>query len=202
VGKPKRDNPHPRFRCGRGGHDSAQGPVTWLTDNVYAVWPDLWHEHAMPEGFRGGSLIVAPGRSHCWPWALCLPRERLPRLALLVCVAGLLALLVSAISPADDSLQPDLSRHFRNGHRVVTASKLLQASHLLRPNRAAAANTFGAHAGPVRHPADHSILGPPASTSSPGFKRSLAARAPPACSSCSVWRRPVRRGQSSFPLPF
>ena len=125
---------------------------------------------------RGASLISAPGCGHAW--ARPPQRQRLGP-ALLICAFGLLALLVSAISPADDSVQPDFSRHFRNGHRIVTASKLLQTSHLLRRNCAAAAIMFGAHAGPVRHPADDPVPGPHACLSSPGLESSLAARAPP-----------------------
>ena len=134
------------------------------------------------EGLRGDSSIAAPGRSHWRHGILCLPRERL-RFARLACAFGLLALLVSAISPMDDSVQPDFSLHFGNGQHMVTAFKLLQTSHALRPNRAAAVTTFGAHAGSVRQPADHLVQGVPTCSSSPGFERSLAARAPPACSS-------------------
>lgn len=140
----------------------------------------------MPEELpRGGFPISASNPIARWAWALCLPRERVG-LARLACAFGLLTLLVSAMSPADDSVQPDFSRHFRNGHRIVTASKLSQTGHLFGRNWAAAAITFGAHAGPVRHPAEHSIHGLPACLSSPGFEGSLDARAPPACSSCSV----------------
>jgi len=136
----------------------------------------------MPEESpKGASLISAPRRSYSW---VRPPQGR--HLALLICSFGLLALLVSAISPADDSVQPDFSRHFRNGHRIVTASKLLQTGHLFRRIRAAAEIKVGAHAGPVHYPADHSTQYLPASLSSPGFEGSLAVRAPPACSSCSV----------------
>ena len=117
-----------------------------------------------------------------WAWALGLPRKRFG-LARLAFAFGLLALLISAISPVDDSVQPEFFRHFRKGHRIVTASKLLQANHLFRRNCTAPAITLGADARPIRHPADPSIHGLPACLSSPGFERSIAARAPPADSS-------------------
>lgn len=134
------------------------------------------------EGPRGGFSIATPSHSYWWPGALCLPRDRFG-LVRLVCLFALFALLVSAISPVDDLLQPDFSRHSNSWHRTVTASKLLHQNHLPRRNWAAAAITFGAHAGPVRHPADDSIYDLPAPLSSPGFEHSLAARAPPTCSS-------------------
>jgi hypothetical protein len=136
------------------------------------------------EGPRCDSSIAAPDRSRWWRGILCLPRKRFG-LARLACAFGLFALLISALFPADDSVQPDFSRHFRNGHRV-TASTLLQTGHLFTRNWTAAAVTFGAHAGPVRHPADHSIHGLPTRLISPGFEGPLAARAPPACSSLAV----------------
>jgi len=139
------------------------------------------------EGPRSDSSIAAPGRNHWWRGILCLPREGFG-LARLACAFGLFALLVSALSPADDSVQPDFFRHYRNDHRIVTASNLVQTGHLFRRNWGAAAVTFRAHAGPVRHPADHSIHGLPARLISPAFEGPLAARAPPACSSwpCSA----------------
>ena len=133
------------------------------------------------ESPKGASLIPAPGCGHRW----ARPPQRQCGPTLWICAFGLLALLVSATSPADDSLQPDFARHFRNGHRIVTAS-LSQMGHLFRRNWAAAAITFGAHAGPVRHPAEHSIHGLPARLISPGFEGSLTARAPPVCSFLSV----------------
>ncbi len=157
-------------------------------------------EDAMPEGLPWGSFpILASDRTHGWACALTLPRVRFG-LARLVCVCGLLALLVSAISPADDLVQADFSRHTRNCHRIVTASKLLQTGHLLRRNWAAAAIAFGAHAGPVRHPADDPVHGLPARLSSPGFERSLAARAPPARSFCNAWRLNSLASPKSIPV--
>jgi len=100
--------------------------------------------------------------------------------SVLVSVAGLFALLVSAVSPADDSVQLDYSRHLRYGRLIVTASRLVQMSHVLKPNEAAPAlNTACNHLRPVRHAVDlpthnfHIRLG------SPGFERRHASRAPP-----------------------
>jgi len=132
---------------------------------------------------RSDSSIAAPGSSHWWLGILCPPTERFG-LARLVCIAGLLALLVSAISPVDDSVQPDFSRHFRNGQRIVTAATRLQASRVRSPNPAAALITGGDHAGPVRVLEDLTMPDLHASLSSPGFERSHAGRAPPA-SLCS-----------------
>ena len=134
----------------------------------------------MPEeGPRGGCLISAPGRSHWWPGAHCLPRERFG-LARVVCVVGLFALLVSAISPADDSVQPDFSRYFRTGERIVRASRLSPASHLFTRNCTTAPTALGIEASPVFHSADHAVPGLHARISSPGLEHSHAGRAPPA----------------------
>jgi len=116
-------------------------------------------------------------RSHWWRGSVCLPRGRLG-LALSICTLALFGLLVSAISPVDDATQPDFSRYFRNGRCNVTASNLLQMGHVFGQNRAAAI-TSSAHAGPVRHPGEHSIQGLPACANSPGFEDSLDVRAPP-----------------------
>jgi len=118
-------------------------------------------------GPRDACLIAAPSRGHCWPRAL-------------VYVAGVLALLVSAISPADDSVQSDFSRYLRNGQYIVAASELLQPSRVLRPVLSRARVTTGDHAGPVRHPEDLFASGLRAPRlSSPAFEHSLAERAPP-----------------------
>jgi hypothetical protein len=129
------------------------------------------------EGPRGGFSIAAPGHSHRWLGIPCLPRECCG-LGRFVCLLAL-ALLVSAISPVDDSVQPDFPPHSSNWHRIVTASKLAGPSHLIRGHCAATPIRCGASV-PVLHSADHAIPVPHARLSSPGFRRSHAGRAPPA----------------------
>jgi len=127
------------------------------------------------EARKGDSPMAALACRHWWRGSVRLPMERFG-IALPICVFALFALLVSAVSPADDLAQPDFSRHFRNGHRIVTASNLLQMGQ----NRAAAI-TFNIYAGPVCHSREHSIHGLPACANFPGFEDSLDVRAPPAC---------------------
>ena len=122
----------------------------------------------------------SPSRSHWWCGTL-FPRERFG-FASLVCLAGLVALLFSAASPADDSAQPALSGHLRNGQRIVTAARLFQTNFRLVCNYGAPAITLGGGAAPVCSQVDHSLDDLPASLRSSGFANSLNGRAPPMCS--------------------
>ena len=135
----------------------------------------------MPEEQPRVDVFTADPGGHSWGGILCPPRGRFD-LLLLICVAGLL--LVSAMSPADDSVQPDFSRHVSKGQRVGTASNLLQSSHVLRPNAFPVLITAGDHPGPVRHLEDLPVRSLPACLSSPGFGRSHAGRAPPCSRFC------------------
>lgn len=121
----------------------------------------------------------SPSRSHWWCGTL-FPREHFG-FASLVCLAGLVALLFSAVSPADDSAQPALVSHLRNGQPIVTAVRLFQTNYRLVRNYAAPAITLGG-AAPVCRSVDHSLDDLPASLSSSGFENSLNGRAPPMCS--------------------
>ena len=131
-------------------------------------------------GRRDDSSTVASGRSHWRREAVCLPRECFG-LARVVCVVGLFALLVSAISPFDDSEQPDFSRHSSGWHRTVTVSRLARPIHLTRRHCTAAPIRCGASsAAAILHSADHAVPAPHACSSSPGFEQTHAGRAPPA----------------------
>lgn len=130
----------------------------------------------------GDSSIAALGGGHWWVRPLCLPGDRVG-LARLVCLVGLFAVLVSAISPVDDSVQPDFSRHSSSWHRTVTASKLVRSNHLTGRHCAATPIRCGAYAAPILHSADHAVPVPHACSSSPGFERTHTGRAPPAGSS-------------------
>ncbi len=135
----------------------------------------------MPEASpRGGFFDLASDLAKGWVNALCLTGER-SGVARLVCVFALFALLLSAISPVDDLAQSDFSRHSSSWHRIVTASKLVRASHLSKRDCTAAPIVFGAYAGPILHSMDHAapvvFL---ACSSSPGCGRAHTGRAPPA----------------------
>jgi len=131
------------------------------------------------EGRGDESSIVASGYSRWRRGVLSPPRERFGP-ARVVCVVGLFALLVSAISPIDDSVQPDFSRHSSSSHRTVTVSKLTRPIHPTRRHCAATPIRCGAHAAPILHSLDHAVPPLHARSSSPGFERTRTERAPPA----------------------
>jgi len=96
-----------------------------------------------------------------------------------VCLFGLFTLLVSAISPVDDPVQPDFSRHSSNWHRNVTAPKHVGPNHLIGRHCAAAPIMFGAYAGPTLDAAYQPAPVLYARLSSPGCGRAHTGRAPP-----------------------
>jgi len=145
-------------------------PAPHLADHKEGAMPDLDR--------RGDSSTVASGRSHRRPGTRCLPRERFG-LARVVCVVGLFVLLVSAISPLDDSVQPDFARHSSSLHRTVTVSKPGGAIHLTRRHCALTSIECGAYAAPVLHSAPYAVPASHACSSSPGFERTHTGRAPP-----------------------
>ena len=129
------------------------------------------------EAPRVDSSTAARGCSQWWVGSLCLPGQRMG-LARLVCLFGLFALLVSAISPVDDAVQPDFSRNSSNWHRNVTASKLVGPSHMIGGHCAAAPIAFGAYAGPTPD-AGYPTPVLYACSSSPGCESAHTERAPP-----------------------
>lgn len=133
----------------------------------------------MPELPGGGLSLSALNRAHRWTWGFCQPRLGFG-LARLACVCGLFALLVSAISPADDSVQPDFSRRSGTCHPIVKTCKLVQTSLLFKRNCTATPTALGIHARPVIHSAERAVLDLHARVSEPGFELSHAGRAPPA----------------------
>ena len=126
---------------------------------------------------RGDSSIAALGHSHCWSGIVCLPRKRFA-LALCVYLFALFALLVSAISPLDDSLQPDFSHHSRSWHRTVIAPKKARPIHLIR-RHCAAPVALGACASHILHLTNHVAPVLHAHLNPPGLRRAHTGRAPP-----------------------
>ena len=114
-----------------------------------------------------------------------------------MCLFGLFTLLVSAISPVDDPVQPDFSRHSSNWHRNVTTFKLVGSSHLMRRHCAAAPIAFGAPwwayslcggSSSTRSPCPLKLARLRACTYGPGASRSLFPYhvAPDWCSPCQI----------------
>jgi len=130
------------------------------------------------EGPGNESSIVASGYGR-WRRGAAGGRFGIARL---VCVVGLFALLVSAISPLDDSVQPDFSRHSSSWHRTVTVSKLAGPIHLAKRHCAITAIKCGAYAAPILHSAGHAVPVLHVCPSSPGFEPTHTGRAPPASS--------------------
>ena len=127
------------------------------------------------EGPGNESSIVASGYGR---WRRGAPGERFG-IARVVCVVGLFALLVSAISPVDDSVQPDLSRHSSSWHRTAIVSKLTRPIRLTRRHCALTPIKSGADAAPILHSA-RAVPVPHACSSWVGFERTHTGRAPPA----------------------
>ena len=134
----------------------------------------------MPEKTTGGGSFLSVRGQGRRPASIRCLQGRCLRLAPLICVAGLLALLVSAISPADDLVQPDFSPNFRSGQRIVAASRLLQIPLLHKRHCAGAAVALGANAKSAFQPAGDAAPVLSARLTPTRPERSHAGRAPPA----------------------
>lgn len=121
--------------------------------------PALPERRRMPERVPGASCLTGIARG--------------------VCILALLALLASALSPADDSLQQDFSRWVSSRHSVTATCGPAGLGRLAKLNRAAVPTAFGADTNPLFHFSDHALTAGNARKVTPGVRRANPGRAPP-----------------------